>query len=152
MTSRIAPRRRRIQAKLGAGKRFRILKFRFPTWVVTSISIPPEAIGGRLFGGLRPCFCSARFSICLLFELNPYRRGIAILNSESRCVEIINSWRPRTEEFRPSGVVEPAGGMSPQSILTCASYRGLWIGGGCGLVLGHSALAAVAFYPIVGSH
>ena len=35
--------------------------------------------------------------------------------------------------------------------LTRASYIGLGIGGGCGFAPGHSALAAVSFYPIVGS-
>ena len=35
------------------------------------ISIPSEALGGRLFGGLRPCFCSVGFAIRLLFKLNP---------------------------------------------------------------------------------
>ena len=58
------------------------------------------------------------------------------------------SSRP-TEEFRPSGVLGPAGGMSP--ILTSSSRRGLGIAVGCGLVLGHSAFAEVASYPGVGS-
>ena len=29
----------------------------------STISTPSEAIGGMLFGGLRPCFCSAGFAI-----------------------------------------------------------------------------------------
>ena len=31
-------------------------------------SMPPEVIGGRLFGGFRPCFCFVNFTIWHLFQ------------------------------------------------------------------------------------
>ena len=96
-------------------------------------------IGGRLFGELRHCFCSFGSDIWPLFQI------------KFPSIAIINACLPSTEEFRPSGVDEPAEGSS-QSILTSASFRGLGIGSGCGLVVGQCALAAVSFYPIRGSH
>ena len=42
-----------------------------------------------------------------------------LLNYERRGVAIINSRFSRTEEFRPPGAVEPAGGMLPNDINEC---------------------------------
>ena len=116
----------------------------------SSISTPPEAIGGRLPGGLRRFFCSVGFVICLPFQIKSLAsryRNIKFLSSRYR-----NYKFPAPMYWRISTLwaVEPAWGI-PRSILTCASYMGLWIRDVCGLVHGHSALAAVSFYPIVGS-
>ena len=54
------------------------------------------------------------------------------------------------KNFDPLWQLGPREACLP-SILTCSSYRGLWIGHCCGLTLGHSALAAVSFYPNVGA-
>ena len=82
------------------------------------IPTPPCLIGGMFPGWRRRCFCSVWLFHMVSFELNSYRRGIAIANS----------WRPYTEEFRPSGVIEPAGEMGRVNIYVCFPEGALGLG------------------------
>ena len=78
--------------------------------------------GGRPVG-FALSFVLVGFLYGIFRNLNPFRRGIAILNSR----------RPRSEEFRSSAVVEPAGGIPPININECflrgpMNWGWFWLG------------------------